>query len=69
MCKCLKCCAESVTCCCLKCAVGMLFSILCSALVLLVIIGVLVWYFVYKEKDDPAKAVHNDLKSMFNIKS
>ncbi|XP_034481393.1 protein midgut expression 1 [Drosophila innubila] len=51
LCECLKC-PGKVVCCCCSCACKMLMSIFCSVIILLVIIGLIVYFTVYHNKDN-----------------
>ncbi|EDW85412.1 uncharacterized protein Dwil_GK10522 [Drosophila willistoni] len=53
--ECLKCPGKLVCCCC-ECACKMVLSILCSFIVLLVIIGLIVYFTVYYGKDSSEAA-------------
>ncbi|XP_030387595.1 protein midgut expression 1 [Scaptodrosophila lebanonensis] len=48
--ECIKC-PGKVVCCCCECACKMLMSIICSGIILLVVIGLIVYFAVYYNKD------------------
>ncbi|CAD7081031.1 unnamed protein product [Hermetia illucens] len=45
-------CAESVVCCCFSCAWNLFISLVSGIIILLIIIGVIVYFVVFHNKDD-----------------
>ncbi|BFF96448.1 protein midgut expression 1 [Drosophila madeirensis] len=66
LCECLKC-PGKVVCCCCSCACKMLMSIFCSVIVLLVVIGLIVYFTVYYHKDKDTKDIQQQVSQLTPI--
>ncbi|XP_037904578.1 protein midgut expression 1 isoform X1 [Hermetia illucens] len=56
-------CAESVVCCCFSCAWNLFISLVSGIIILLIIIGVIVYFVVFHNKDDTHQNVTEQMHS------
>ncbi|XP_055857436.1 protein midgut expression 1 isoform X1 [Episyrphus balteatus] len=61
--ECLKCPAK-VVCCCVSCTMKALCTILCSGILLLVVIGLILYFTVFQHHDDKSTKAANETVKM-----
>lgn len=54
---------EDVACCCLKCAFGIIVTVICALMLVFLVVALLVWYFKYYDGEHNPKDVEAEIKT------